>query len=252
MFVLPRAARHNQAMATETINTSHHLAGNKTGVNDYRQQYRYEVIPPGYSGRNHLYCNFGGGLLVCLICVLLLDRISWAEALVPPIMFIYANLAEYAGHRWVMHRLVKPLKEIFTRHTKQHHRFFTRADIHFDDSRDYHAVLFPPMLIGFFFGLFGIPMMVLIGWLWSWDAALLAMLTAVVYYLMYEAAHFVCHMRDNSWPHRFGWVRHLVGHHRVHHDPELMSRYHFNFAIPLGDVLFGTCYRRRDSRQNLP
>ena len=75
------------------------------------------------------------------------------------------------------------------------------------------------------------------------NLAWLFLLAVVVYYGVYEVLHALAHIPDDHPV--AGWrpVRALTHHHRVHHDPALMRRYNFNFAIPIFDALFGTTYR---------
>ncbi len=69
-----------------------------------------------------------------------------------PIAFLIANLVEYLGHRGPMHRMKRGLGVIFRRHTLEHHHFFTDQQMSYESSRDFKAVLFPPVMLLFFIG----------------------------------------------------------------------------------------------------
>ena len=102
---------------------------------------------------------FGFGSLVLLVCLLQLRDVQALEWLAVPLAFAYANLAEYFGHRFPMHRPFPGLGPVYKRHAGQHHRFFTDEAMLVESRRDFRALLFPPMLVIFFFGLFGVPVL---------------------------------------------------------------------------------------------
>ena len=131
-------------------------------VDAFRAAYRGTEIPPRYSGRAHLAFTSVATLAVVGGCLAQLSAVSAWEWLALPAVFLYANLAEYWGHRGPMHRPWRGLRSIYTRHTLQHHRFFTREAMAFDGPRDYRAVLFPPLLILFFLGAMALPMWLLL------------------------------------------------------------------------------------------
>src|SRR5437763_10219509 len=72
---------------------------------------------------------------------------------VVPLTFLYANLVEYFGHKGPMHNPVKLLRLVYARHTLLHHAFFTDQAMQVESARDFKMVLFPPVLIVFFFGI---------------------------------------------------------------------------------------------------
>lgn len=209
----------------------------------FRTQYRRDEIPPDYSGVRHAAYTFGGGTLAFVACLLMLDGVRPAEWLTVPIAFLYANLAEYLGHRYVMHRPVPGLGAIYKRHAGQHHRFFTADVMPYDDARDLRAVLFPPILVVFFFGGFALPVGLLLAWLVSANVAWLMVATGVGYYLSYEFLHYAYHARPGSRIARLPGLAVLRRLHTRHHDPAVMAHRNFNITWPIGDLLFGTLDR---------
>lgn len=209
----------------------------------FRDRYRREEIAGSYSG----WLHFGFTSVVCLGTIALalagIVQPSPLEWLTVPIVFVYANLVEYLGHRGPMHHPVRGLRLLYRRHTRQHHRFFTHEEMAFDDSRDFKAVLFPPVMILFFIGGFGIPMWLLLHYLASSNVAWLALATGVAYYLNYEWLHFAYHCDPGSRVGRLPGLGILRRLHLNHHDPKLMQRRNFNITYPLGDWLFGTLHR---------
>lgn len=214
-------------------------------VQRFRERYRAEEIPAGYRGWLHALFTFGGGSVVLLACIWQVRDVQPLEWLTVPAAFLYANLAEYLGHRFPMHHPWRGLGLIYRRHAGQHHCFFTHEAMPFDSQRDFRATLFPPLLVIFFFGGFGIPMWFLLHWLAGANVAWLAIATGIAYYLNYEILHFSYHAREGSWLAENALVRKLKPLHQRHHDQALMTQGNFNITWPICDWLFGTLLRGR-------
>jgi sterol desaturase/sphingolipid hydroxylase (fatty acid hydroxylase superfamily) len=104
-------------------------------------------------------------------------------------------------------------------------------------------VLFPPIMLVFFFGLFAVPVGLAFYVLLSPNIALLFVLTSAGYFLNYELLHFSYHMDERSWIGRLPFMGQLRSHHTAHHNRRLMDRYNFNITYPIFDAIFGTIYR---------
>lgn len=212
----------------------------------FRERYRREEIPAGYSPRAHLAFTFGFGGFCLLFAILMVDHLQPLELLVVPLAFLYANLAEYLGHRFPMHRPFRGLRLIHKRHAGQHHRFFTDQHMPFDSLRDLRAVLFPPLLVVFFFGGFAFPVWWLLSVVASDNVAWLFIATGIGYYLNYEVLHLAYHLPAQHPIARLALVRRLQWLHRLHHDPSRMAHINFNISYPLCDWLFGSLVRERE------
>ena len=209
----------------------------------YRDDYRATLIPRGYRGGAHALFTFGAGSAVLLACLAQLQDVRPLEWLAVPLSLLYANLAEYFGHRFPMHRPFRGLGLVYKRHAGQHHRFFTHEAMPVDSARDFRALLFPPVLVVFFFGLFGVPVWFALEWLLSANVAWLFIASGLAYFLNYELLHTAYHLPPSHWLARAPGVARLRGLHQAHHDPRLMARYNFNITYPLGDWLFRTRHR---------
>jgi len=207
---------------------------------EYRAAYRREHIGPRYSGRAHLGFVLAFTLGGIALCAWRLEAVSPLEWLTVPLAFLYANLVEYAGHRWVMHRRLPGLRLVFKRHAGQHHRFFTDRHMALEGWRDCRVVLFPAVLMVFFFGAFAVPAGVLLTWLASANVAWLFVATALGYYLNYESLHLAYHLPEDSAVLRLPLLKRLRRRHHRHHDPSLMAHRNFNITYPIGDWLFRT------------
>jgi hypothetical protein len=135
---------------------------------------------------------------------------------------------------------------VFERHTPSHHGFYTHEAMAAESPRDYYMVLFPPVLIVFFFGLFALPVGLLLAWLATANVARMFVATAVGYFLTYEWLHFAYHQPAGGFIGRRWLVRTLRAHHTLHHDVERMQKWNFNITFPICDALFGTTHRGED------
>ncbi|SEA35298.1 sterol desaturase family protein [Microbulbifer marinus] len=216
---------------------------NNKKPDEYRQRYRTEFIGPHYSGWLHLAFTISASLAVIAFSLLQLDEPTWYQWLTLPIAFIYTNLMEYWGHRGPMHNRRKWLGGVYRRHTLRHHRFFRDDAMAYENSRDFHAVLFPPVLVAFFLLATVVPSALLVHWLLGANVAWLYVATVFAYFLNYELLHFAYHVREESWVGRLPGMATLRRLHTQHHDPRLMQRFNFNITYPIGDWLFGTLYR---------
>lgn len=212
-------------------------------VQEFRDDYRGRHIGRRYSGIAHLCFTSGACIAAVAFCASRLHEVRWWEWLTVPVTFLFANLVEHAGHRGPMHHPRRGLGLVFERHTRQHHRFFTPQHMAFDGTRDFKAVLFPPVLLLFFFGCFAIPVGIPLALLTTPNIGWLFALTSVAYFLNYEWLHFAYHTPQDSWVARLPGVALLRRHHTLHHDHALMSHYNFNITYPIADRLLGTLYR---------
>ena len=207
-----------------------------------REDFRQRRISPRYSGPLHLATTIGISSAIAVLSIVMLDNVQPLEWLTVPLAFLYANLSEYLGHRGPMHNKTRFLAGIYHRHTVEHHSFFTNEAATFESSQDYRAVLFPPILLIFFFGAFAAPIGAVLFFLASPNVCYLFVLTAILYFLNYELLHFAYHCNPQSWIGRLPFMGRLRRHHIVHHDKRLMTRYNFNITYPICDLLFGTRY----------
>ena len=199
-----------------------------------------EKFPRRYSGVAHFWFTTTVALLVIAGALFGLRDVRAWQLLTVPVTFLFANVVEYRAHRGVMHHRTRGFSLVFERHTPSHHHFYTRDAMAADSPRDYYMVLFPPILIVFFFGLFALPIGAAIAWLVSANVARLFVATAVGYYITYEWLHFAYHQPADGWIGRLPFMARLRAHHTLHHDHALMQKCNFNITFPICDALFGT------------
>ena len=214
-------------------------------VAEFRARYRREKIGPRYSGVAHFLFTTFASLGVIAWAASGVRAPTWRDWLCVPATFLFANLGEYLGHRHAMHRSLRGARLVYQRHTLEHHHFFTNEAMSYEGTRDFKMVLFPPILIVFFFGLFALPAGALVWLATNENVARLFVETAVGYYLTYEWLHFAYHLDERSLVGRLWLVRVLRAHHTAHHDLGLMGKWNFNITFPLCDLAFGTWHRRR-------
>jgi hypothetical protein len=192
-------------------------------------------IGPRYSGALHFAFTSAVALAVIAFALSRLRSPSPLALLTVPLTFLYANFVEWRAHRGPMHRKVRGLSLIHERHALQHHAFFTSAEMQIDSRRDFKMVLFPPVLVVFFFGLFAVPVGFALRLAFGANVAALFVATSMGYFLLYEWLHLAYHL-----PVPLPGIGRLRTHHRTHHDPRLMTRNNFNITFPICDAIFGT------------
>jgi hypothetical protein len=215
-------------------------------VATFRAELRDRLISPRYSGVAHFLFTSIVSLSVVIACAATVRAPHWWELVTVPATFLFANFVEYRAHRGVMHHRTPPFQLVFERHTPSHHGFYTHEAMAAESARDYYMVLFPPILIVFFFGLFALPVGFLLAWLTTPNVARLFVATTVGYFLSYEWLHFSYHQPPDGFIGRRWLVRRLRRHHTLHHDVAQMQKWNFNITFPICDALFGTTHRGED------
>jgi hypothetical protein len=209
-------------------------------VEEFRAAYQREVLGPRYNGWLHLAVIAGSALAALVFAATRVHAPSALEWLAVPITLVIANLGEYLGHRGPMHHKRRGLTLLFKRHTQQHHRYYTTQAMAVRSHRDFHMVLFPPVMLFFFLGLLAAPIGALFYWLISPNVGWLFVATAAGNYLFYEFSHLMHHWPPESRLGGSALFRWLRRHHATHHDPSRMVESNFNITLPLCDWLFGT------------
>src|SRR5437868_1448223 len=146
-------------------------------VADARAAARAEVGPL-YSGIAHLLFVNVFGLGVIALAASYLHQPRWS-LLTVPLTFLYANYVEYRAHKGPMHHRTRFFGLVFERHTLMHHEFFTQDQMRAGSTRDFKMVLFPPVLLIFFFGLFALPISLLLRPIFGANTAALFAITAM-------------------------------------------------------------------------
>ncbi|MEZ0228912.1 MAG: sterol desaturase family protein [Planctomycetota bacterium] len=164
------------------------------------------------------------------------------ELVAVPATFLFANAVEYLFHRFPMHHLWPGLGFLFSRHTVHHHAYFRADAMLVGDSRDMRFVLFPV-----FAGLLVIALTAVGGALLyatvSWNAGLLFLATATLYYLVYEWFHASFHLASVEQLARIPLVGRAARRHRLHHEPARMTEVNYSITFALFDRLLGTIDR---------
>jgi hypothetical protein len=198
-----------------------------------------DAIPSSYRPALHLASTLGVGLVTLVIALRGLSQVRAIELVTIPIVFVLANGFEWRVHRGLLHRRVKPLHELYDRHTPQHHMVFQHGDMAIRSARELRLVLMPAVgILGVVVGTAPVAWGVSralganVGWLF--------LVTAALYMVTYELTHLAYHLPEDGAIGRFPLIRVLREHHSRHHDPRLMQRWNFNVTVPLFDWLCGT------------
>lgn len=204
----------------------------------FRAEFRNRIAP-AYAGWAHVALIFTIGAAAIWYSARQLGHPAWYDYLVIPSAFVVSNVFEWWIHKYVMHRPVKGLMGIYARHTLAHHQFFTDIEPHFDTTRDFRIVFFPPYAMVAFIVL-SAPPAALLMMLGLPDAGWLLIITNVALYLNYETFHYCCHVRDDRIVRHIPLVNSIRRHHIAHHDQTIMMERNFNLTYPIADWFFGT------------
>jgi fatty acid hydroxylase family protein len=200
-------------------------------------------IEASYSPVRHVAALFVIASATVAVAAVGLHGVKVVELAVVPIAFTLANFGEWALHRYAMHAPVFP-RAMYERHALTHHVLYTVDAFEVREARELRFVLMP------WFALPGMiacvaPVVALLAFAWSPNAARLFVIVAVGYYMLYEVCHTLYHLPSGAPVARTRLVRALRRLHWVHHDPSLMRRANFNVTFPIADAVLGTWRRER-------
>jgi hypothetical protein len=204
----------------------------------FRADFRNRIAP-AYVGLLHVALIYALGAAAIYYCLRQIHGPSWYEFLVIPVAFVISNVFEWWIHKYVMHRPVKFLMGIYSRHTLAHHQFFTNIEPTIDNLRDFRIVFFPPYALVAFMVL-SLPPAAILGVLGFPNAGYLLLITNVGLYLNYEFFHLCCHVKDDRIVRHIPLVNSIRRHHIAHHDQAIMMERNFNLTYPIADWFFGT------------
>ncbi len=199
-------------------------------------------LPAWYSPWVHLALSLSAGAAAIVwLATRPTDMRPWAYLAIP-MAITMANAIEYLVHRFPMHRRRKLTDRFFRGHTLIHHRYFDHRTLEFEQTSEAYFVLTTAHTTGLSIGLM-LVLSLAITRLLGPDVAAVACITWIVYMLALELVHLAFHLPhtlQRRWPlrgHLFQWLR---MHHRLHHDPHIMTSHNFNIVFPLTDWLLGT------------
>lgn len=150
--------------------------------------------------------------------------------------WIYASFAEWALHKYIMHRKFIP-RFPFNAHALVHHKLF-RAD------SSYHAST-PEQLQHVTFNwtdhliLNGIHLVLfmVLELATGWPILLGGLVASITYLFAYESIHYYFHVPSHHFFERHGWFRWLKHHHLIHHKQQFRN---LNVVLPLADFVLRT------------
>jgi hypothetical protein len=210
----------------------------------FRENYKSNISPL-YNGLLHISVLYCAGIAAIWYCANHLHPASWEWLLVIPV-FIGGNFAEWAMHRFVMHRRIDvfALRAIYERHTREHHQYFTDAEPTIDTTREFRIVFFPWRVL-ITLGVFGTILGTIATHIFNANAGYIVFLTMVGQYLVYETFHYCCHVHDNWFVRNMPFINTIRRHHTAHHNMGIMMKYNMNLTFPIADWVLGSSDLRR-------
>ncbi len=210
----------------------------------FRDQYVAD-ISPWYNGFVHIGVMYAVGIAAIAWCVSRIHGATWEWALILPVA-IAGNFAEWAMHKYVMHRLIDvyALRAIYDRHTRQHHQYFTDGEPTISTVKEFRIVFFPWRVL---------TALAVMGLLFGWIASVLinsnagyvVFLTMIGQYLLYETFHVCCHVRENAFVRNMPFINTIRRHHCAHHNMGIMMHVNMNLTFPIADWAMNTSDLKR-------
>lgn len=207
---------------------------------EFRREYRSRIAG-WYNGFVHVLVIYAIGLTGLWIYSQHISGVRWWEWLTVPAVVLLSNIFEWYLHRRVMHRPIdnRGLRAIYTRHTLNHHQFFSDSEMRFRDQKDWRVTFFPPYALVVFI-LMSIPAAVILYYAVTPNVGWLTIASTTGMYLVYEFMHFCCHVDENWFVRWCPFVNTMRRHHTAHHNARLMMDINMNLTFPIADWLFGT------------
>ncbi len=205
----------------------------------FREQYKADISPM-YNGLLHIIVMYGVGIAAIWYSASQIENLGWEWLIAVPV-FIAGNFVEWFMHRYVMHKRINVfgLRQIYERHTRQHHQYFTDNEPTIDTTREFRIVFFPWRVLATL-GAAGLPLAFIAGWLFGPNAGYVLFMTMVAQYLTYETFHYCCHCHDNWFVRNMPFINTIRRHHTAHHNQGIMMKYNMNLTFPIADWFMGT------------
>jgi sterol desaturase/sphingolipid hydroxylase (fatty acid hydroxylase superfamily) len=204
---------------------------------DERRARLLRGVPEAFSTTRHLVILCAAAVLPTAGALAFVRSPTLTDAVVLVGTIVFANLVEYLAHRWLFHQDVWPHRA-YSAHVS-HHLYFPVGAVHVRSSREAAMVLMPLLAL---VGMAAIvtPATILVGTVFSANAAALFVAGSLTYYLAYEVLHLAFHAPERSWISRNLLVRRLARRHHGHHEERTLRAKNYNVFLPLWDLLLGT------------
>ena len=211
------------------------------GQKEFRDKYR-ENLNGFYNGYVHVLIVYAIGALGLFYFISHIENVFWWEWAIVPLTLMGSNIFEWWIHKFVMHKPQKlsGAKAIYSRHTLQHHQFFTEEEMRFAGPHDWRVTVFPPYALAIFIAALSAPGVLVLSWLISPNVGWLFICSTTSFYLLYEFMHFCCHLEDNVVLRNTPFFNTIRRHHAAHHNKGIMMGLNMNLTFPFADWLFNT------------
>ena len=198
-------------------------------------------IPSWYRPWAHLGFPSAFGILAVVGAVASLHAVQPFEWLVIPGFWLLINMSEWHIHRDILHRPMWPLRQLFYRHTPEHHVVFVKDDMAMRDWREFRLVLIPSYGIVAIF-LTSLPVTAALATFVSTNVAAFWVAVSMSYIVSYEWLHLSYHLPPTNPIGRSWFIRSMRRNHAMHHTPELMQKWNFNVTFPVWDWVRGSIH----------
>jgi len=202
-----------------------------------------DQIPRTYNPYVHALVHSTIAVIFVIVSILLIKNLSSISLISIPITLFLLFGFEWLIHKHVLHRKRFGVGELYKKHELMHHVIYTNEDMSMGSKRELYLILTPPyaavlILIILF------PLVLFLTLLFSFNVALLMLITALCFFLSYEWLHFCYHLPENHWLGRNWLITKLKKLHTNHHNPLNMKKWNFNVTFPVFDLILKT-YKKK-------
>lgn len=196
-------------------------------------------IPLTYNPYVHALIPSIIGISLILASLISIQDLSWSQIVTIPIVIFLLFGFEWLVHKYILHRRLFGLGELYEKHELMHHVIYTHQDMSMKDKKELYLILMPPYAIVLIFVLL-LPIIFILTSLLSFNVALLTLVTSLAFFLTYEWLHFCYHLPGHHWLARRRVIQYLRRLHTSHHNPLHMKQWNFNVTFPIFDRIMKT------------
>lgn len=208
-------------------------------IHAYRVQFRNEILPPNYSGKWHLGILFTIVPVAFLYSITFIDKWDW-RCFLGAITFIFLmHLYFYWIHRFMLHKKMKYFDWAYKMHVC-HHRLYDENNLAYEQINDIYMLLNPPLIALMYYFVLGPIILVPLYFILPLNLFWYITSAFIIWYGLYEAAHFIEHQDNKSIIFKIPLFRWLQSHHRHHHNHRIMNKVCFDITFPFNDFIFGS------------
>ena len=143
-----------------------------------RRQKILATIPNWYHPLPHAIIPSALGIMLIGLCIYFISNPSWISFISVPITLFFSFGIEWLLHKYVLHKRMPLLGQIYQLHELSHHVIYTHQQMALLEKKELYFIMMPPYAILLVF--------------------CLILITSMLFFLTYEWLHFSYHQPADS------------------------------------------------------